>query len=138
MAEPLVRLAHPADADGVLALWTNARSPHAVTPDSRDALDGLVADGSLLVAEAGHEIVGALIAAWDGWRGNMYRLAVHPNRRREKIALALIRSGEQRLQDRGCVRVTALVPHEDEAPRALWKAAGYGHDRQIQRFVKNL
>ena len=73
-----------------------------------------------------------------GGAGTMYRLAVHPNRRREKIALALIRSGEQRLQDRGCVRVTALVPHEDEAPRALWKAAGYGHDRQIQRFVKNL
>ena len=39
-------------------------------------------------------IVGALIAAWDGWRGNMYRLAVDKGHRREGIGLALTRAGE--------------------------------------------
>ena len=32
----------------------------------------------LLGAERDHHIVGTLIVAWDGWRGNMYRLAVLP------------------------------------------------------------
>jgi ribosomal protein S18 acetylase RimI-like enzyme len=41
------------------------------------------------VAEGDGEIVGALIAAWDGWRGNMYRLAVREGHRREGIGLAL-------------------------------------------------
>ena len=46
--------------DTVLALWAGARTPHAVTPDRREAVEGLVGDGSLLVAESGGEIVGAL------------------------------------------------------------------------------
>ena len=41
-------------------------------------VERLIADSpaALLVAERDGEIVGVLIAAWDGWRGNMYRLAV--------------------------------------------------------------
>lgn len=35
-------------------------------------------------------------------------------------------------------RVTALVGAEDEDAIALWRAAGYGHDRLVSRFVKNL
>ena len=35
-------------------------------------------------------MVGSLIAAWDGWRGSFYRLAVHPERRRQRIATALL------------------------------------------------
>jgi hypothetical protein len=35
-------------------------------------------DGALLVAEADGRVVGAIVAGWDGWRGNMYRLAVLP------------------------------------------------------------
>jgi predicted MFS family arabinose efflux permease len=31
---------------------------------------------ALLVAEVDGVVVGSLIAAWDGWRGSFYRLAV--------------------------------------------------------------
>jgi len=31
-----------------------------------------------------------------------------------------------------------LVGGEDDAAIALWRAAGYEHDRQIARFVRNL
>ncbi|MEK6228023.1 MAG: GNAT family N-acetyltransferase [Actinomycetota bacterium] len=68
----------------------------------------------------------------------MYRLAVHPERRRGGVALMLVRAGEDRLREAGCVRVTALVPHADEAARGLWEAAGYAHDELVQRFVRNV
>ena len=56
------------------------------------------APGSLLVAEEGGEVVGVLIAAWDGWRGGMYRLAVRPERRRRGIGRLLVEAGEAHLR----------------------------------------
>jgi ribosomal protein S18 acetylase RimI-like enzyme len=93
---------------------------------------------ALLVAERDGEIVGTLIAAWDGWRGNMYRLAVREGRRREGIGIALTRAGEDYLRGRGARRVTALVAYDDEGAGGFWEAAGYPSDREIGRRVRNL
>lgn len=128
------------DIAAVLALWARTRSGHASTPDSPEGLERLLADspGALLVAERGGELVGALIAAWDGWRGNMYRLAVRADCRREGIGVALVRAGEERLRGRGARRVTALVAFEDEPAAAFWDAAGYPQDPVIGRRVRNI
>lgn len=93
---------------------------------------------ALLVAERRGEIVGALIAGWDGWRGNMYRLAVSREHRREGIGIALTRAGEEYLLGCGVRRVTALVAFDDEVAGAFWEAAGYPRDQEIGRRVRNL
>lgn len=128
------------DVPEVLALWGQARSGHASTPDRIEDVEGLVADSpaALLVAERDGEIVGALIAAWDGWRGNMYRLAVRDEYRREGIGLALTRAGEEYLRRCGAGRVTALVAFDDEIAGGFWESAGYPQDREIGRRVRNL
>ena len=136
----LIREAAPADVPAVLALWGMSRSDHAATEDTPDAMERLLADrpGALLVAEERGAVVGALIATWDGWRGNMYRLAVRDADRRRGIGSALVRAGEERLRTHGARRVTALVAREDERARALWEAAGYPYDAVIGRHVRNL
>lgn len=138
--EVRIRACVSEDVPAVLALWALARSEHAVTPDRSDDVDRLLADGhgALLVAESAGEIVGALIAAWDGWRGNMYRLAVRPDRRRERIALTLIRAGEEHLRRRGARRITALVAHDEAVAGAVWSAAGYPPDQEVGRRVRNV
>jgi len=83
-------------------------------------------------------LVGALIAAWDGWRGNMYRLAVLREHRRRGVGLALVRAGEEYLRRQGAYRIMALVGYEDETASAFWESAGYPRDRQIGRRVRNL
>jgi ribosomal protein S18 acetylase RimI-like enzyme len=93
---------------------------------------------ALLVAERDNEVIGVLIAAWDGWRGNMYRLAVREEHQREGIGLALIRAGEDYLRQSGAHRVTALVVYDDEIATGFWEAAGYPLDREIGRRVRNL
>jgi ribosomal protein S18 acetylase RimI-like enzyme len=140
-----VRAARPADIPGVLALWARARSANASTPDTPEAVQRLLATdpGALIVAEttgagADATLVGVLIAAWDGWRGNMYRLAVDPAHRRRGVALALVRAGEQRLEQHGANRVTALVAQDETDAVGLWAAADYARDETIARFVRNL
>lgn len=135
-----IRRCRREDAPAVLELWAEARSGHASTADRMEDVEGLLADSpaALLVAERENEIVGALIAGWDGWRGNMYRLAVRDGHRREGIALALTRAGEDYLRECGVRRVTALVAFDDEVAGGFWESAGYPLDREIGRRVRNL
>jgi ribosomal protein S18 acetylase RimI-like enzyme len=134
-----VRPATRADLDAVLALWGTSRTGHAVTEDTPEAVARTIAAGHLFVAEdGGGAIVGALIAAFDGWRGNMYRLAVAEPHRRRGIASALVRAGEERLRALGCPRVTALIAAEDGGAVALWESAGYARDDVIARWVRDL
>lgn len=128
------------DAPAILNLWHEARSAHASTADRREDVERLLGEkpGSLLVAESDGRIVGALIAAWDGWRGNMYRLAVLSEHRRHGIGIALVRAGEEHLARQGARRVTALVGYDDTVAIAFWETAGYPRDREIGRRVRNL
>lgn len=140
VGETKVRGCEQRDVPEVLALWGQARSEHASTPDRIDDVERLVADSpaALLVAERDGKIVGALIAAWDGWRGNMYRLAVRDEYRREGIGSTLTRAGEEYLRRCGVRRVTALVAFEDEIAGGFWESAGYPLDHEIGRRVRNL
>ncbi|HXS34662.1 MAG TPA: GNAT family N-acetyltransferase [Solirubrobacterales bacterium] len=139
-AEVTIRRCRPEDARAVLGLWTQERSEHASIADRLDDVERLTGDSpaALLVAVRGEEIVGALIAGWDGWRGNMYRLVVSEGHRRQGIGIALTRAGEEYLRGCGVSRVTALVAFEDDAAGAFWESAGYPQDQEIGRRVRNL
>jgi ribosomal protein S18 acetylase RimI-like enzyme len=137
-----IRTATPHDIDDVLALW-RAADVHPATGSHRRGLERLLAnDGeALLVAELaapGSALAGSLIAVWDGWRGSFYRLAVHPEHRREGLAGELVRAGERRLAAHGAERLTAIVADEDPGAHEFWAAAGYERQQGRERFVREL
>jgi ribosomal protein S18 acetylase RimI-like enzyme len=132
-----IRSAGEKDIAAVLDLWTVAGSPPSVS-DSHDGLARLMATDpqALLVAERGGVLVGSLIAAWDGWRGSFYRLAVSPEHRRKGLATMLLGEGERRLRERGALRLTAIVAEDEEGAMAFWRAAGYEYQQRRARFVR--
>lgn len=125
------------DAAAVLALWREAKSPPSPT-DSEDGLDRLLHrdPDSLLLADVDQGPIGSLIVGWDGWRGNLYRLAVDPAWRRQGIATALVRAGEDRLRELGAVRLTAIVASEDREAIGLWRSVGYERQPGTSRFLR--
>ncbi|HEX4186987.1 MAG TPA: GNAT family N-acetyltransferase [Solirubrobacteraceae bacterium] len=141
MASPdwKIRSASSADADGVLELWAAAGVPSGIS-DTPEGIASLLDDDphALLLAESREALIGSLIAAWDGWRGSFYRLAVEPDRRREGIATALLREGERRLRDRGALRLTAIVTEDDAPALAFWAAAGYSLQPNRVRLLRHL
>jgi ribosomal protein S18 acetylase RimI-like enzyme len=114
------------DVDAVLHLWV-AAGAHATSTDDAPALSTLIAADheALLIAESDGTMVGTLMAVFDGWRGNMYRLAVLPAVRRRGIAAALVAEGERRMRARGCRRVTALVVDDDDHAVDFWTHVDY-------------
>jgi ribosomal protein S18 acetylase RimI-like enzyme len=133
----MIRSAVEQDIESVLCLWDAAGSLPSVT-DTREGLLRLLATDTqaLLIAEEADAAIGSLIASWDGWRGSFYRLAVHPDRRRQGVATALLRDGERRLRARGAVRLTAIVADDDATAMGFWRAAGYTRQSERARFVR--
>ena len=151
----VVRPARRSEIPAVLALWHEADAVPSISDDPaslRRLLD--TSQDALLVAEtadnpepggpepdgpgAGGRLVGTIVAGWDGWRGNLYRLAVLQTARRRGIALRLVAEAERRLAEKGAIRLSALVMSEHDPAVALWLAAGYAHDLRVGRFVRSL
>ena len=134
-----IRTATDADIDAVLELWGAA----TVEPSDTDDADGLRAllardPHALLVAVDDGALVGSVIAAWDGWRGAMYRLAVLPSHRRRGIATALVTNAERRLRSCGARRLHLIVLDDQPPAHAFWAAAGYTRQSGRSRYVKTL
>ena len=133
----MIRGAGPEDAAALLALWSAAGSSPSVTDTVDDVIQLIqYPAGSVLVAESDGTVVGSLIATWDGWRGNMYRLAVLPQFRRRGIAAALVRQGEAELRSRGARRVSAIVLVDEAHAIGFWASAGYVHQQEAGRFTR--
>jgi ribosomal protein S18 acetylase RimI-like enzyme len=135
-----IRPADAGDIEAVLTVWAEARSAAAQTTDDPEVVRRLLErdPGALLVAESEGAIAGVIIAGWDGWRGNVYRLAVMPEDRRQGIARQLVEAAHERLRSLGARRVTALVGGEEGGAHRLWRAVGYQRDEFVHRFVRNL
>ena len=134
----VLRDASQEDAEAVLSLW------HAAYMNSGrshfDDIATLLAHGPsarLIVAEHGGRVVGSLIATFDGWRGNIYRLAVHPEEQRRGIARRLVDEAHAWLQQQGCRRITALVEGDHNYSTSFWESAGYRHDAGMRRYSKD-
>ncbi|HKZ13313.1 MAG TPA: GNAT family N-acetyltransferase [Solirubrobacterales bacterium] len=136
---PLLRAGRAADMDAVLALWRRAETGPSTTESADDVRWLLERDpDALLLADAEGEIVGSLIAGWDGWRGTFYRLAVDPAHRRRGLATAMVRAGEERLRSLGAKRLNAIVESEEADAMSFWASAGYELQTARSRFVKNM
>jgi ribosomal protein S18 acetylase RimI-like enzyme len=134
-----VREARIGEETAILDLWRAAEAEPSVTDDAA-TIRRLIerSPESMLVALRKGTIIGSLIATWDGWRGNFYRLATLPSERRKGIASRLVAEGERRFREQGCARITALVMHEHEDAVGFWRAVGFEHDERIDRHVRTL
>ncbi|MFD5075259.1 GNAT family N-acetyltransferase [Streptomyces sp. NPDC058371] len=139
MTDLRIRAATPEDLDSVLAFWKTAAEGTSIS-DDRDGVARLVARDpeALILAEHEGELVGTVIAGFDGWRCHLYRLAVHPQRRRLGIGSALLAAAEERFTRLGGRRGDAMVLEHNATAHHAWRAAGYMAEEQWRRWVKPL
>lgn len=137
-----IRPCRAEECPAVLDLWRRA----GATPSATDNLAQVAQllgepQAVLLVARHDELIVGSVIGGWDGWRGNIYRLAVLPEYQRQGIARALVRAVETILAEKGARRLSALVEHQRPWAVGFWDALasiGYHQDPRMIRYVKIL
>ncbi len=140
MAEEIIlRQCLDADIESVLELWRLAGSTPSVTDTSgqlRTAINSKAS--SIIVAVSGGTAAGSIIAGFDGWRGNLYRLAVHPEHQRRGIARRLVAEAETWLRAQGAKRVGAVVEKDHPWAVGFWESTGFVLEPLDLRYVRNL
>jgi ribosomal protein S18 acetylase RimI-like enzyme len=121
-----IRSFRPEDEQQVVALWRTAGLTRPWNDPHRDiARARAVWPELLLVAAAGDEIVGSVMAGYDGHRGWLYYLASAPERRGEGIARDLVAEAGARLEALGCPKVMLMVRADNEPVLAFYDKLGY-------------
>ncbi|MFI9151341.1 GNAT family N-acetyltransferase [Streptomyces sp. NPDC053367] len=139
MTDLRIRAATPDDLDAVLAFWKAAAEGTSISDDRAGVARLVERDPeALLLAELDGGLVGTVIAGFDGWRCHLYRLAVHPERRRRGIGSALLNAAEERFVRLGGRRGDAMVLTRNETAHHAWRAAGYAPEEKWRRWVKPL
>src|SRR5262245_9752613 len=95
----------------VIELWKNVFGYDAKhnAPDLAIAKKLAVADGLFFVAIRDSTLVGTVMAGYDGHRGWIYSLAVHPAWRKQGIGSALLTHAENALSKLGCVKINLQI-----------------------------
>ena len=134
-----IRPGRAEEAGAVVALWKSSGARETLTDDVMSVQRLMERDpDALLVAARDGALIGSVIAGYDGWRGCVYRLAVHPDHRRGRVASTLVEEAERSLARRGASRVHAIVHAADGPAMTFWASAGYENQPGVARFIKNL
>lgn len=106
----MLREATPADALAVIALWEACGLTRPWNDPQADFDRALAfAASSVLVIEDGGLVVGSVMTGYDGHRGWIYYLGVHPARQHEGHARALLDAACDFLAAQGCPKVELMV-----------------------------
>jgi len=133
-----IRPYQPQDKTGLIALWTKifpAGSPHN---DPQTSLDKKLRTDPdlLLVSVKDGLVIGSVMGGYDGHRGWIYSLAVHPSHRRSGIASALMRTIETKLKMRGCLKVNLQIVTSNAEVVTLYEKLGFKTEERISMGKK--
>ncbi|HYJ48956.1 MAG TPA: GNAT family acetyltransferase [Microbacterium sp.] len=114
------------DTESVIALWQDAGVTRSWNNPHLDIQRKLTVQPEMfLVAVDGHDIVGTVMAGYDGHRGWLYYLASDPQRRGEGIGRALVTAAEDALLELGCPKVQLMVRPDNDAVLGFYDSLGY-------------
>jgi ribosomal protein S18 acetylase RimI-like enzyme len=115
------------DLDRVVELW-GIVFPSA--PAHNDPVDDVqsklgVQPELFFVAESDGIIIGTAMSGFDGHRGWVYYVAVHPEFRRRGIGTLLMNKVEEGLAIAGCPKLNLQIRADNAAVQAFYESLGY-------------
>jgi len=113
------------DAGAVIALWETCGLTRPWNDPVRDlSLARDAADSVVVVARENGAVRGSVMAGFDGHRGWVYYLAVHPDVQRRGLGRALMAPAEAWLADRGAPKIQLMVREGNARAISFYEALG--------------
>lgn len=133
-----IRTFQAADTDTVVALWQACELTRPWNDPHRDIARKLAQDPSLfLVGEVDGELVASVMGGYDGHRGWVNYLAVHPAHQRQGFGEAMMHDLEARLLALGCPKINLQIRRDNDAVHAFYQRIGFAEDH-VASFGKRL
>lgn len=90
-----------------------------------------VNDGLFFVALDGSEVVGTVMAGYDGHRGWLYTVSVRPAHRKRGVGTLLVAHAERALAARGCLKINLQIIQTNAALAPFYAAMGYHTEPRV-------
>lgn len=120
------------DEPAVVALWRLCELTRPWNDPHKDIARKLTVQRELFrVAVVGGQVVGTVMAGYDGHRGWVNYLAVHPGHRKSGVGRRLMLDVERLLQAMGCPKLNLQVRGDNATALGFYEAIGYGRDDAV-------
>ena len=117
---------HPDDTEATVALWQACGLTRPWNDPHRDIERKLQQEPELfIVAEHNGQLMGSVMAGYDGHRGWIYYLSVLPQYQSQGLGKSLVLQAEQRLRSRGCPKIQLMIRHENSGVQDFYRTLGY-------------
>ena len=116
------------DTEQVVALWHDAGLTRPWNDPRADIARKLAVQPELFLVAVDAQradVVGTVMAGYDGHRGWLYYLASAAARRGHGVGRALVAEAERLLVERGCPKVQLMVREGNEGVLGFYDALGY-------------
>jgi ribosomal protein S18 acetylase RimI-like enzyme len=124
-----IRPFEPRDEGSVVALWTECGLDVPWNNSNRDIQRKLkVQPEMFLVACSEGQIIASVMAGYDGHRGWINYLAVHPKHQRTEIGERMMDEAESHLRAAGCPKMNLQVRSKNTAVIEFYKRIGFKPD----------
>lgn len=84
-----------------------------------------------LVANDGADVIGSVMAGYDGHRGWLYALAVLPAYRFDHVATTLVIEAEKKLRSIGCTKINLQIRSSSAQAQQFYRTLGYATEDRI-------
>ncbi len=121
-----IRAYQEPDISSVVEIWGRCGLivPHN-DPHKDIALKAHFQPDLFLVAQLDWQIVGTVMAGYEGHRGWLNYLAVDPEHQRKGYGRLLVDAAESRLKELGCPKVNLQIRESNKPVLAFYRAIGY-------------
>ena len=127
------RVFTPADTEAVVQLWSDCGLTRPWNDPHKDIARKLSVSPELFLigTDAQGLLMATVMVGYDGHRGWINYLAVHPSHQRQGHASQLMQQAEQLLTERGCPKLNLQVRAGNEVVIALYESLGYTDDKTV-------
>jgi ribosomal protein S18 acetylase RimI-like enzyme len=120
------------DRQGLVSLWSVCQLTRPWNDPYRDIDRKLARDASnLVVLQDEGELVGSVMIGYEGHRGWINYLAVHPDHQHRGLGRLLMGEAERRLRELGCAKVNLQIRASNTAAIEFYRHIGYTVDDVI-------
>lgn len=127
-----------ADTSAVVDLWKLCDLTRPWNDPTKDITRKLTVQPELfLLAEQEGRIIGSVMAGYEGHRGWINYLAVHPDHRRAGLGRQLMAAAEKRLLSLGCPKINLQVRTSNAAAIGFYQSIGFAQD-EVASYGKRL
>ena len=128
----LVNTFTTADETPVINLWKSCGLLYSHNDPHKDIIRKLTVQADLfLVGKVDDQLIGSVMAGYDGHRGWLNYLAIHPDYQGRGFGRKIVKEAEQRLRELGCPKINIQIRTQNAAAMIFYRKIGFITDDVI-------